>query len=153
MKIKKVAIVGFGQFGRFMAQHLTPHVVVVPVTSGTNPEVVASCDVVIFAVPYGALLQAASRVQPFVAKHALILDVTSVKQKPLALLRRVFKGHQILGTHPIFGPQSGKGGIAGLPIVLCNTTCTPSTYTYVRRFLKQTLALQIIEQTAKEHDH
>ena len=25
----------------------------------------------------------------------------------------------ILGTHPMFGPDSARGGVAGLPMILC----------------------------------
>lgn len=152
MKKLKVAIVGYGQFGRFMAKHLRPYCTVVPVQRKTSPATVANCDMVIFAVPWAGLESATTTIKPHIKPTTLIVDVTSVKQKPLALLQKHFPGHEILGTHPIFGPQSGKHGLAGLPIVLCNVSFSSKNLAAAKRFLKQTLKLRVIEQTAKEHD-
>jgi len=93
------------------------------------------------------------RTKRFIDKETIVLDVTSVKVKPLALIKRHFKGYQILGTHPVFGPQSSKNGIEGLPVVLCNVSCKPKTYIAIKSFLKKKLLVQVIEQTAKQHDH
>lgn len=152
MKKLKVAIVGYGQFGRFMAKHLRPHCIIVPIQRNTAQTKVAACDVVIFAVPWTGLETAVTTLKPHIKPTATIIDVTSVKQKPLALLKKYFPQHEILGTHPIFGPQSGKHGLAGLPIVLCNVSFTPKHLALTKRFLKQTLKLRVIEQTPKEHD-
>jgi prephenate dehydrogenase len=152
MKKLKVAVVGYGQFGRFMTKHLRPHCTVVPIQRKTKPEIIRTCDVVIFAVPWNGLETAIEALKPYISSKAAIVDVTSVKQKPLALLTKHFKGHEILGTHPIFGPQSGKNGLVNLPIVLSNVSFSKKHYAVVKRFLKQTLKLRVIEQTAKEHD-
>jgi prephenate dehydrogenase len=153
MKIKTVGVIGMGQFGTFMVSHLEKYVTVIPYTRHDNPEVLSVCDAVIFSVPFSGLAEAITRVTPYIKKDACIIDVTSVKQKPLSLLKKKFKGYQILGTHPVFGPQSGAKGIAGLPMVVCNVSCNKQTYAAIVQFLKKTLQLHVIEQTPKEHDH
>ncbi len=153
MKIKTVGIIGMGQFGTFMAPHLEKQVTVIRYTRHDNSEILSVCDAVIFTVPYSGLLDAILRVKPHIRTDACIIDVTSVKQKPIALLKKYFKGHQILGTHPVFGPQSGANGIEGLPMVVCNVSCDNKTYASILQFLKKTLQLQVIEQTPKEHDY
>jgi prephenate dehydrogenase len=153
MKIKKVAIIGMGQFGTFIEGHLKKYFEIVPFRRDSDPELLRSCEVVIFAVSYDGLEVMAKKVSAYVSKTAVVIDVTSVKQKPIAVLKKYFKDHQILGTHPIFGPQSGKNGIVGLPMVLCNVSCDTKIYTQIRSFLKKKLELHIIEQTPKEHDH
>lgn len=150
---KKIAIVGYGQFGRFMAKHLRPYGTIIPVKRDTDPEKVRSCDIVIFSVSFDGLESVCERLKPFIAPQAAIVDVTSVKQKPLRILQKHFPAHAILGTHPIFGPQSGKNGIAGLPIVLCNVSFPKNKYAAVKKFLKNELQLHVIEQTPKEHDY
>ena len=150
--MNKVAIIGYGQFGRFMAKHLRPYVKVVPVDVDTDPAKIADCDMVVYAVPFDALEQAIHSTKPHVKAGALILDISSVKQKPLALLKKYFKKHEILGTHPMFGPESGAKGIEGLPIVLCNISFTHSTYRQTKQFLKKELGLKVVEQTPKQHD-
>lgn len=152
MQQKRVAIVGYGQFGRFMAKHLRPYCTIVPIKRDTEPSKIANCDVVIFAVSWGGLESVVTRLKSSIRPDAFIIDVMSVKQKPLQLLKKHFRGHEILGTHPIFGPQSGKHGLAGLPIVLCNVSFSARHYAAVKRFLKKELQLKVIEQTPKQHD-
>lgn len=152
MKKPRIAVIGYGQFGRFMAKNLRPYGTIVPINENTEPKAIAHCDVVIFAVPFDSLPIAISSFKNSIKQTALILDVTSVKQKPLALLKKAFPKNEILGTHPIFGPQSGKHGIKGLSIVLCNVSFTSKHYTAIRKFLKNELELKVIEQTPKQHD-
>ena len=152
MKKPKIAIVGYGQFERFMAKHLRPYAIIVPIKRNTDPKKVSACDVVIFSVSWCGLEPVTARLKPFIGPETLLIDVMSVKQKPLAFLKKQFPEHQILGTHPIFGPQSGKNGIKGLPIVLCNESFTTANYQKVKKFLKKTLELKVIEESAKDHD-
>ena len=153
MKKHKIAIVGYGQFGRFMAKYLRSYYTVVPIQRETKPEKIADCDIVIFAVPWNGLEKAILSLKKHIKNEARVIDVTSVKQKPMSLLIKHFRGHEILGTHPIFGPQSGKNGLEGLPIVLCNVSFSKKHYYQTKRFLKQTLKLRVIERTAKQHDN
>jgi len=39
-----------------------------------------------------------------------------------------------------------------LPIVLCNESFTTTNYQKVKKFLKKTLELKVIEESAKDHD-
>ncbi len=152
MQKPKIAIVGYGQFGRFAAKHLRPHATIVQIKIDTDPEKIHGCDYVIFAVPFQHLETAINKLKPHIRTNAHILDVTSVKQKPLALLKKAFPKNQLLGTHPIFGPQSGKNGIEGLTIVLSNVSFSKTNYSKTKRFLKQDLQLKVLEQTPKQHD-
>ncbi|MES2225277.1 MAG: prephenate dehydrogenase [Patescibacteria group bacterium] len=157
--MKTVGIVGYGQFGRFMAAHLSKYAQVrafdvagkegVLLVSLTD---VASSDLLIFAVPVQNLEEACEQVVPHVSPGALIVDVSSVKMRPLAILKAYFPDHEILGTHPIFGPQSGKDGIEGLPLVVANVSWTSEHYNQILRFLSGTLGLHVIERTPEEHD-
>lgn len=147
-------IIGYGQFGRFMASHLEKHGEVRaydPAGSPNTLESTVGADTLIFAVPVQSLEHAALAVVSHIGSNTLIVDVSSVKMKPLAILERVFPNHELLGTHPIFGPQSGKNGIAGLPIVITNHSFIPEHYQEARRFLKS-LELHVIERTAEAHD-
>lgn len=136
----------------FMGDWLKPHMTVHLIGRNDYISVVCNVDAVIFAVPFDALPAAIASVQPYLKVTTLLLDVTSIKVAPLALLKEAFPHHEIIGTHPIFGPQSGKNGIAGLPIVLTNISATSERYTLVREFLQETLELRVIEQSAKQHD-
>ena len=56
----------------------------------------------------------------------------------------------IVATHPIFGPQSGKNGIVGLPISLMNIR--GDRLSDVQYFCEQTLQLKTILTTSEKHD-
>jgi prephenate dehydrogenase len=74
-----------------------------------------------------------------------------VKVAPLAVLAEVLPPHvAILGTHPLFGPQSGKAGIAGLRIALCPVRGVQARL--AARFLRQAFGLQVLCTTPEEHD-
>jgi prephenate dehydrogenase len=165
-----IGIVGWGSFSRFIAPLLAKHATVYVYA---RPEKQASLEVelknkknvrsgseadlrelayFVFSVPLGSLESVAKEYSNKLNEKTIIVDVTSVKVRPLQILKKYFKKQQILGTHPIFGPQSGKNGIAGLPIVLCNVSVEKSRYARIKRFLSSTFGLSIIEQTAEQHD-
>jgi prephenate dehydrogenase len=56
----------------------------------------------------------------------------------------------IVGTHPLFGPQSGKNGIKGLNVAVCNVRGDRAAG--VAAFLRDTLKLNVFETTAEDHD-
>lgn len=86
-------------------------------------------------------------------KPALVIDVASVKVRPIQLMRDLLPPEtEIIGTHPLFGPQSGKDGIAGLPIAFCPVRASAERIECVRKFLAETLALQVFEISPEEHD-
>src|SRR5688500_5966974 len=120
--MNELGIIGFGQFGQFMAQHLAPFF---DVTACDNTdfqneakklhikwgdfETTASKKIVIFAVPLKSFEAVLKRALPFLQTGALCLDVCSVKMKPIELMRGILpETVEIIGTHPLFGPQSGR---------------------------------------------
>ena len=158
-----VGIVGFGAFGRLMARHLSGHLAVRAcdpslsegqVVEGAAvaglPEV-AGCDIVVLATPVSAFAAAVAAIAPHLRDGALVVDVGSVKVGPAAILGSGLPERvDILGTHPLFGPQSARDGIAGHKIALC-----PIRGTQWRRlaaFLRGRLGLQVIVTTPEAHD-
>lgn len=139
-----------------MATHLKPHAEVVAFDtvdlSLSTLEQVCKSDIVIFAVPAQELENAVSAAVPYIAPGTLIADVSSVKVRPLQIFQKHFPHNELLGTHPIFGPQSGKNGIVGLPIVLANVSWSTEHYESICTFLSEKLSLRVIERTPEEHD-
>ncbi|MDR0362299.1 MAG: prephenate dehydrogenase/arogenate dehydrogenase family protein [Planctomycetota bacterium] len=164
---KSLGIVGFGAFGCFMAAHLAPWFRVtawdsadIPATAlpenvTASPTIaeVAACDIVVFAVPWKSLADAAAMAAPHMKPEALALDVTSVKRGPAALLPKALPAHvDILCTHPLFGPQSGKNGISGLRMALCPVRIEKDRYYRVCDFLTDRLGLLVFKTTPDKHD-
>lgn len=159
-----LGLLGYGAFSAFMAPHLTPHFRLKAWNrSGfqrwTLPDEVspvslaeaAGCDLVVI----GVTVQAFDTLLPLIAPHiksgAMVLDVASVKEKPVSLmLRHLPVDCELIATHPLFGPQSGRNGIAGLTCVLSPVRTT--RLACVKNFLADTLGLIVLEKTPQEHD-
>ena len=163
--VTSIGIMGFGAFGRLMARHLQPHFALrvcdpanAPIADaagkGLQPATsaeVATCDIVILAVPVPAIPEAIAALRPHLRAGAIVLDVGSVKIGPArAMQAELPEDIEIIGTHPLFGPQSARNGLAGLKIALCPVRggSTPR----IAAFLRRVLRLKVIVTTADAHD-
>lgn len=160
-----LSILGFGAFGRFITPHLAPHFRVQvfdrrDITADASalgvrvatPEEAAHADVVVLAVPVQHMPALLADLAPRLRPGTLVLDVASVKLRPAQLLAPLGPACHTIGTHPLFGPQSGKDGIRGLPVVLCPLSAPPDRVACVRDFLSRTLGLHVLDATPDEHD-
>jgi prephenate dehydrogenase len=156
-KRTKVGTVGRGQFAGFIVPILEKYFEVF-VFSGRGDveteklELIKSLDYLVLCVPLNGFESVCERWSNVVSKNTVIVDVTSVKLEPIRLMQKYFPENKILGTHPIFGPQSGKDGIEGLPIVLTNVSLLEGEYSKVKKFFAESLGLNCIEKTAEQHD-
>ncbi len=165
---RTIGVVGLGSFGRFLVRHLGARFDVqvwdrrdlsaeaaALGARWTGLEGCAGCDIVIPAVPVQDLDGLIADLAPRLAPGTLVVDVASVKVKPLRILeQRLPRQVQFIGTHPMFGPQSGRGGIRGLKVVLClpERPVDSERVEAVRAFLESDLELQVLEMSAEEHD-
>lgn len=167
---KTLGIIGLGAFGRFMIKHLAPYYRLVGCDrDGAGPErlapedaekicltslgEVAASDIVVFAVPLDNLEAVATEAARHIRPGTLVVDVTSVKLRPLEILSRLIPEHaDLLGTHPLFGPQSGKNGIASLRIALCPVRIPQRRYYEVCDFLTDKLRLLTLKTDPDAHD-
>lgn len=164
-----VGIIGLGAFGRFMAKHLAPWFTLkgwdrvrpgpgelaaagAEAVEVAGLEQVAACDIVVFAIPLDGLAEVAAAAAKHMRPGALVLDVTSVKMRPVEILSRLPKRVDVLATHPLFGPQSGKNGIAGLRIAMCPVRISLKRYVQVCDFLTEKLSLLCLKTTPENHD-
>ena len=160
-----IGLLGFGAFGRLMARHLQPHLPLVVFDPARPPEPdpsgrglmpggiaeVAACDIVILAVPVDAMADAIATLRPHLRAGAVVLDVGSVKIEPARQLLAGLPDHvEIIGTHPLFGPQSARNGIAGLKLALC--PIRSSSARRIAAFLRRRLKLDVILTTPDAHD-
>lgn len=76
-------------------------------------------DVVVISVPIDATEAVIRDVGPHVRGDALLMDVTSLKQAPVAAMldATAASGASVVGTHPMFGPSVHT--LQGQRVVLC----------------------------------
>jgi prephenate dehydrogenase len=161
---KSIGLVGFGAFGQFITPHLSPYfeiwvwnrsdqsaaakklnVSYVPLKNVLNK------DIIILCTNANSFEQIIKENAHLFNPKAIVIDVASIKIKPVELmLKHLPATCQIIGTHPLFGPQSGKYGIRGLNFVLC-----PVRTKYANRihaFAAKILKLNVLLRTPEEHD-
>lgn len=160
----EVGLVGFGNFGQFIVKFLKPYCKItvtdttdlskdatkLGVTWGTLNQVISK-DIIVLGVPVqfleGLLISIGSEINPF----SLVMDVSSVKVKPVdMMLKYLPETTEIIGTHPLFGPQSGKNGIEGLNLVVCPVRT--ENFDKLVRFFSSILKLNVLERTPFLHD-
>lgn len=164
MSKKSVGIIGFGPFSQFITPHLSRYFEIwawnrsdqskAAQELGINYvsiEEVLKKDIIILSTnanSFEAILKEnASKFNP----NAIVIDVASIKIKPVEWMVKYLPSTcEIIGTHPLFGPQSGKYGIRGLNFVLCpvRTKYEQRIYAFVSKMLK----LNVLVRTPEQHD-
>jgi prephenate dehydrogenase len=111
---------GNGRMGRWLT-HLFRHrnyiVRIAGRNSETTPlEMARQSDVVVISVPIPVTKKVIREVGPAVREDGLLMDLTSVKKGPLDAMLYYSKC-QVVGLHPLFGPESIEN--KGLGIAIC----------------------------------
>lgn len=134
-----IGVVGFGRFGQFIAKTFTKYGRVVVTSRSDYTEIADSMgakyvplsdpgrfleedlDVIVVAVSIVSFkptiemlsqhIEAQRRTHPSTSKGPLIVDVLSVKEHARKVMLETLPPEcDILCTHPMFGPDSGKNG-------------------------------------------
>ena len=160
-----IGLVGFGRFGaltaRYLAQDATVHVFSRSQTAeriaavgavASSLEQVCQQRFLILSVPISAMPDTLKRIGPMLPPQTVVIDVCSVKIHPLKWMRDFLPPHVfILGTHPMFGPDSAADSLEGRKLVLCRERMPKGLYRRVHHYLR-TKQLEVIETTPEDHD-
>lgn len=156
--MKTVGIIGFGSFGKFLAEKLSSHAkVYVYSSSGTHSswtkdlQTVAGCDYVVPAIPLDSYEMVLNQIKPLLGAKTVIVDVCSVKEKPANLLQSIVPQQPFVLTHPMFGPESASTSVTGHTIIMCPDESAPEPYSDIKRFV-ESLGLSVTEMSPAEHD-
>ncbi len=166
---KTLGLIGLGAFGEFILPHLSPHFKTCIFDKFRNPKEIAKIakkhkvkmvtelrelcesDIILIATPVRTFEEILKEIKSYERPGQLVIDVGSVKELPAKILQKHLpKGVDIIGLHPLFGPQSGKNGIRGLNISVCNVR--GSRNAKLINFFKNKLGLKVIEATPTQHD-
>jgi prephenate dehydrogenase len=160
-----IGILGFGRFGKLIAQYLARDFDVLVynrsdsanaiIESGAKPaslEEACRQKMVILSVPISVFQVTLETVAPLLNPDALVIDVCSVKEYPVQLMKDLLpEGVSILATHPMFGPESAADALQGRKIVLCAERINDSVYQKIKSYL-MSMGLVVIEATPEAHD-
>ncbi len=160
---KEIAIIGYGRFGQCASHHLKKLFRVSVADSRKIRNVVkgvseisitaaASKPIIILAVPINQTEALLKHIAPLLKPHTLVCDVCSVKEQPILWMKHQLPKHvSILGTHPLFGPDSASTNLRDRTIVLCPVRISKAQLRHIRTSLSS-LGLKVILMTAQKHD-
>jgi prephenate dehydrogenase len=165
LSISSIGLVGFGAFGRLVANHLDPFFALVvndPAMSANDGRLpgravagsaaeICRCDLIILAVPVNEMANAIKCLRPHLRPGCTVVDVGSVKVKPARVMLEGLPPFVDIGTHPLFGPQSGRNGIKGRKIAVCPVRGS-AVAQRIAAFLRRALGLKVFVTSPEELD-
>ena len=159
----KIGVYGLGRFGYFWAELLSGKFDVSAYNRSIEkpcPENVKrcsrdellNCDVIYLCVSISSFEKVLKSLSPDIKPGTLIVDTCSVKTYPTSVMENILqKDISYLATHPMFGPDSGKNGVEGLPMVFCSGRCPEEVQQeWISAF--RDFGLDVIEMSAEQHD-
>ncbi len=157
-----VGIFGTGRFGSFWASALARRTSVRtynrsdrPVPEGCEAvsiEELGRCECVMLCVAISAVEEATDLIVPHLAPGTVLMDTCSVKLHPVnAMLSRAAETTPVIGTHPMFGPDSAGRGVSGLPLVFAPARAPEEIAIRWQRFFEG-LGLRVLTMTPDDHD-
>ena len=149
---RTVAVIGgHGRLGTLVARmfgDLGHRVIVADVdTTLTAADAAAVADVVVVSVPIDVTEAVIGQIGPRVRPDALLMDVTSIKESPVAAMLAATSA-SVVGTHPMFGPNVHS--LQGQRVVVCRARGDAWADWVVRMFEARGLSVQ--ETTPSHHD-
>lgn len=152
-----------GRFGSFWASMLAQRFSVLGYNRSKGREIpegvvsvseeeVLGADVLFLCVSISAIEGVLERISPSIRPETVVFDTCSVKVHPARLMEQLLpEGIEIIASHPMFGPDSAREGLDGLPMVFCPVHASRET---VGQWMSvfEGYRLKVMEMTPEEHD-
>lgn len=160
-----IGVYGLGRFGAFWAKELAKHndnnVLGYSRNKKDNIEGVkqvdeetffSSCDIIYFCVSISSFESVIKSISNKLKKGTVVVDTCSVKVYPSKVMRENLpKDVYSVASHPMFGPDSGKNGVKGLPLVIFPISCPKDIYDNILNDFKS-WQLEVLEMSPDSHD-
>jgi len=163
-----IGIIGFGRFGQFLGKEFVKKFKVIA-TSRTNYQTIADnynivfydtldkffsnkIDCLIVSTSILSFEKIIQKISNYDLSNMLVIDVCSVKTFPKEIMKTYLKNSDLLCTHPMFGPDSGKISWGGLPFVYENVRITNKKRAdeFIKFFSEK--GCSMLELSCEKHD-
>ncbi|KAK6786533.1 hypothetical protein RDI58_015058 [Solanum bulbocastanum] len=167
----RIGIIGFGPFAQFLAKTMMKQGHFIRVTSRSDYSELCANLGILFFRDIGAFLESDNEVImistsilslsrvvepiPFncLKRPTLFVDVLSVKEHPKDVLLRIMPEEcDLLCTHPMFGPESGKDGWANLTFMYDMVRIRDQSLCSSFLHIFSSEGCKMLEMTCEEHD-
>lgn len=162
-----IGIIGFGRFGQFWCKHLqddfrilfydTINGIENTILRAEYREIKVLCkesDTIFLCVPISQVNNVVKQIRPYLLPDKTIIDTCSVKVFPAnSMINHLSQlpSIELISTHPMLGPDSGKHGIEGLSIIIWPLHNCTIRYRFWEGYFKS-LGLEVIELSPEDHD-
>jgi len=159
--MKKAGIIGYGRFGRVLADLLTNkyEVRVYDIKAVDNDEDVEICSLsevlecilVFIAVPIRSFEEVIKEIATYKLYNTTIIDVCSVKVYPVEIMEKHLPNHVgIIASHPHFGPDS-YSPFRELKATICLVRDVYKRINDIKEIF-ESQSIRTIDMTSDEHD-
>ena len=148
--MKTLGLIGFGRFGQLLYQQLKgaieiqiyDPVTMKKLTSKGLPfsqlKKVCKNELIILAVPVSQIESVCQEIKPHLKSQSIIMDVCAVKTYPLQVMAKHFSNEvQILGSHPLFGPDSVKESMHDHLMIITPYRISDKNLKQIKKFWKR----------------
>lgn len=159
----RIGVYGLGRFGSFWAKCLmktgneviaysrSQHELPEGVKSVCEDEVLTS-DMLFYAIQISSFEEVLKRTGMRIGASTIAMDTCSVKTYPAKWMREYINPLSYkIATHPMFGPDSGKNSIEGLPVVMCPISERDERFEMVKS-LFESMGLKVLVMSERKHD-
>ncbi len=115
-----------------------------------NVAAVNSADVVLLSVSIDSFEEVVKQISPHIKPEQIVIDVTSIKEIPVATLHKYIKTGMVLGAHPLFGP--GARSVANQNFILTPTNEAEEALANKLKGYLEARKAKVSLMTPQEHD-
>ncbi|MCL0094561.1 prephenate dehydrogenase, partial [Dehalococcoidales bacterium] len=116
----------------------------------TNVEAVKGADVVLLSVPIESFEEVVTQISPYIKPRQVVIDITSIKVFPVAIMHKHLKTGLVLGAHPLFGP--GARSIVNQNFILTPTNEEERVLAQKIREYLESKGARVSLMTPDQHD-
>jgi prephenate dehydrogenase len=155
----KIAIIGYGRFGSLLAKLLKPYGQIFVMEKKNirfsekkvSLEGLKDMDMIIPAVPISSLEKVLKQIERYLSPGTIVMDVASVKVLPCQWLSNMRKDLEVVGCHPMFGPDSAVNGLKGLQTIICPLRIKHDTLKKIKDIWTD-MGVSVMVTSPRQHD-
>jgi prephenate dehydrogenase len=113
-------------------------------------EAIKKADNVMICVSINAFEDVVKKIAPFVREGQPVIDICSVKERPVEIMHQYLGKAVTLGTHPVFGP--GSKGVEHKAYILTPTNAKEQAFAEKYKKWLEQVGARVFMMSPKKHD-